>query len=146
MKRALAIDLGASTGRAVLGTLDAGRLSLRELHRFDNTPKTVSGALRWDLDALLREIKPALRTLAKEGGADAIGVDTWGVDYVLIDNVGQRVGLPVSYRDSRTTGIMAQAMAQLAAAALDSRRHAALGATIAQRALLAIAANARRRG
>jgi|SRR5476651_2233885 len=108
-----AIDLGASSGRVMLATFNtelAGtspRLHLKEIHRFPNHLKTVDGQDTWDLDALEQHIVTGLNRLDASGiQLDSIGVDTWGVDFVLIDKQGQRVGLPVAYRDKRTDGVM----------------------------------------
>lgn len=104
----LAIDLGASSGRAVLGELSSGRLALREVHRFANGPvEGPGGSMRWDLAGLEREIRRGLE-LAREqaGNLAGVGVDTWGVDYVLTDDAGRPVEPPFHYRDSRTDGVM----------------------------------------
>ena len=114
-RHCVAVDLGASSGRVMLARYDSEHrtLTLREIHRFVNCLQKTDGFDTWDIDSLENDIRLGLKKVCDEGiRIDSIGIDTWGVDYVLIDNVGQRVGLPVSYRDSRTTGIMAQAMAQ----------------------------------
>ncbi len=101
--RLLAFDLGASGGRAVLGTLDRGRLRLAELHRFVNGPIRRNGHWHWDTDRLWREILRALRLCGGRGiRPDSIGVDAWGVDFCLLDPKSQPVGLPFSYRDPHT--------------------------------------------
>ncbi len=99
----LACDLGADSGRLMLGTLDAGKLSLEELHRFPNGPVKTSGALHWNLDGLFNELKIGLKkAAAKSLPLASISSDSWGVDYVLYDERGLPM-LPVwSYRDSRT--------------------------------------------
>ena len=108
----LAIDLGASSGHAMLGTLADGRLSLREVHRFSNDPVRLAGRLQWDLPRLFFEIQTALNKAALEGLAlDAIGIDTWGVDYGLLDDAGHLLSDPVNYRDERTKGVMEKAFA-----------------------------------
>lgn len=104
----LAFDLGAESGRAVLGRFRDGRLSLTEIHRFPNRSLLLNGRLHWDIYALLAEIKKALGMCA---GADAsslesLAVDTWGVDFGLLAGDGTILGLPVSYRDPRTLGAM----------------------------------------
>ena len=114
-RHCVAVDLGASSGRVMLARYDSEHrtLTLREIHRFVNCLQKTDGFDTWDIDSLENDIRLGLKKVCDEGiRIDSIGIDTWGVDYVLIDNVGQRVGLPVSYRDSRTTGIMSQAMAQ----------------------------------
>ncbi len=101
--RLLAFDLGASGGRAVLGTLERGCLRLAELHRFANAPVRRGGHWHWDTDRLWREILHALRLCAGRGiRLDSIGFDAWGVDFCLLDAEGQPVGLPFSYRDPHT--------------------------------------------
>ncbi|WP_318378697.1 rhamnulokinase [Enterobacter sp.] len=115
VRHCVAVDLGASSGRVMLARFDAGTgtLTLREIHRFANCLQKVDGTDCWDIDTLEAEIRAGLAKVGGEGIAiDSIGIDTWGVDYVLIDNAGARVGLPVSYRDSRTDGVMAQAQQQ----------------------------------
>ena len=99
----LACDLGADSGRLMLGTLDAGKISLEELHRFPNGPVKTSGALHWNLDGLFNELKIGLKkAAAKNLPIASISSDSWGVDYVLYNENGQPV-LPVwCYRDSRT--------------------------------------------
>ena len=114
-RHCVAVDLGASSGRVMLARYDSEHrtLTLREIHRFVNCLQKTDGFDTWDIDSLENDIRLGLKKVCDEGiRIDSIGIDTWGVDYVLIDNVGQRVGLPVSYRDNRTTGIMAQAMKQ----------------------------------
>jgi rhamnulokinase len=107
-KKYLAFDFGASSGRAMLGTLADGKLSLRELHRFSNDPVTMNGRFIWDLPRLYYEIIAALKKAAGEG-IDAIGIDTWGVDYGLLDANGRLIGNPTNYRDTRTDGMMDEA-------------------------------------
>ncbi|WP_034945370.1 rhamnulokinase [Erwinia oleae] len=112
LRHSVAVDLGASSGRVMLARFDTltQRLSLREIHRFANCLKRVEGHDTWDVDALEAEIRFGLQKACDETPhIDSIGIDTWGVDYVLIDNAGNRVGLPFSYRDNRTDGVMAQA-------------------------------------
>ena len=102
----LGIDLGASSGRAMLGTLEGKKLTIREIHRFLNEPVTLCGRFVWDMPRLFHEIKQALLKLSRSGETvDAIGIDTWGVDYGLLDKNGHLLSLPVHYRDARTNGI-----------------------------------------
>ncbi|MGK9173658.1 rhamnulokinase [Yokenella regensburgei] len=115
-RHCVAVDLGASSGRVMLAcyATEQRMLTLREVHRFANYLEKKQGADCWDIDALEDEICLGLEKACAEGvKIDSIGIDTWGVDYVLIDKHGQRVGLPVSYRDHRTDGIMARAQAAL---------------------------------
>jgi len=104
----LAIDLGASNGRAMLGILDGGALELREIHRFANDPVRVHGCLYWDALRLFHEIKTGLSKCAAAGHSDiaSVGIDTWGVDYCLLDKDGHLIANPRHYRDSRTRGIL----------------------------------------
>jgi rhamnulokinase len=98
-----AIDLGASGGRLMLGEYNGERLKLSEIHRFPNDPVTLNGVLYWDFPRLFHEIKEGFRKIANEKiKLDGIGIDTWGVDYGLLDRRGQLLGLPVHYRDERT--------------------------------------------
>jgi rhamnulokinase len=107
--RLVAIDLGASSGRAILGTL-GDTLQLQEAHRFPNGPTDDEGTLRWEFDHLWDGIKEGIRQSAQmaDGPIDSIGVDTWGVDYGLIGHDGELLEPPVHYRDSRTDGTMAR--------------------------------------
>ncbi len=123
----LAMDFGASSGRAMLGTLEDGRLNLRELHRFSNDPVELAGRLQWDLPRLFFEIKQSLNKAAREGVRIAsIGIDTWGVDYGLLDARGRLLGDPVHYRDRRTDGRMEEAFARVAKEEIYARTGLAL--------------------
>jgi rhamnulokinase len=103
----LAFDLGAESGRAMVGRLRAGSLELRELHRFANGPVHEGATLRWDFPRLRHEMRRALEQIeADSERPDSIGVDTWGCDYGLIDRHGELVGNPYCYRDARTDGVM----------------------------------------
>lgn len=105
MPKFLAIDLGAESGRLILGELASGRLTTTEVHRFPNDPVTHSGSLHWDVLRLWFEIQRGLCNL--NGTAiDGIAVDSWGVDYALLDERGELLGNPYHYRDSRTTGMV----------------------------------------
>jgi rhamnulokinase len=104
----LAIDLGAASGRAVLGSLGANGLELHEVHRFTYAPRRVAGHLRWDAARLFEGVRAALglaRATAADMEVDVIsaGVDSWGVDYGLVDERGKLVEDPVCYRDERTS-------------------------------------------
>lgn len=105
-KRILAIDFGASSGRAILGTFDGEKLSLKEVHRFTNDPVTVNGTVYWDVLRLYHEIKQGIIKAKAEGGFDSIGIDTWGVDFGLIDSEGRLIENPIHYRDLRTKGLV----------------------------------------
>ena len=102
----LGFDFGASSGRAMLGTLADGKIEIQEIHRFSNDPVTLGGRFVWDVPRLFYEMKQALLKLSRMGvQVDAIGIDTWGVDYGLLDKNGHLLGLPVNYRDDRTLGM-----------------------------------------
>ena len=103
----LAIDLGASSGRGIIGSFDGERLALEENHRFPNEPVTIAGQFTWDMLRIFHEIKEAIRKCALSDDRDiaSIGIDTWGVDYGLLDKNGHLLGNPVHYRDMRTAGI-----------------------------------------
>ena len=106
----LGFDFGASSGRAMLGVFDGKKLELSELHRFSNDPVTLGGRFVWDIQRLFFEMKEALLKAARAGIAiDAIGIDTWGVDYGLLDKNGALLGIPTHYRDARTDGILDKA-------------------------------------
>lgn len=104
-KKILAFDFGASSGRAMLAELTDGKLKMNEIHRFSNDPVLVNGVLYWDTLRLFFEIKQAI-IKAKKIGFDAIGIDTWGVDFGLLDSEGNLLQNPVHYRDERTENIM----------------------------------------
>jgi rhamnulokinase len=103
----VAIDLGAESGRSILGTLRDGKLSVAELHRFPNEIKHISGHLRWDAEGLLANIKEGLRGAARSTiRPESVAVDTWGVDFGFLRSDGTLLESPCSYRDSRTNGMM----------------------------------------
>jgi rhamnulokinase len=102
MVRVAAIDLGASSGRIVIGDGTDRGFSLREVHRFPNQPRLVGGVLRWDARALFAGICDGLRAAAADGHLDAVSVDGWAVDYGLLDGDGDLVADPASYRDPRS--------------------------------------------
>jgi rhamnulokinase len=108
MSHYLAFDLGAESGRALLGSLSGGKLAVEELHRFPNTPVRVLGALYWDTLRLWHEIQHGIGVAARERNLalDGIGIDTWGVDYGLLGADGMLIDNPRHYRDSRTNGMM----------------------------------------
>jgi rhamnulokinase len=106
MRRYLAVDIGAESGRAMLGSLGGGALTIEELHRFPNTPVRVRGALYWDALRLFHEIQEGLAIGRQRGDLAGIGVDTWGVDFALLDDDGALIDNPRHYRDARTTGMM----------------------------------------
>ena len=107
-KRYLAFDLGAESGRAILGHLEGGRLSLEEVHRFPNTPVRLPTGLYWDALRLFHEMEQGLMLVSQrtQGALDGIAVDTWGVDFALLGVDGALVDNPRHYRDPRNDGIM----------------------------------------
>src|SRR5256714_7176125 len=107
----IAVDLGAGSGRVFLAGLHGSEFLFQQIQRFHYAPSFSSGHLRWDLPSIFAEIKEGLRkaaTRARELGREiqSIGVDSWGVDYGLIDADGQLIELPICYRDERTHGVM----------------------------------------
>lgn len=104
-RRVLCFDFGASGGRAMLALYDGERITLNEVHRFRNEHITVNGTVYWDVLRLFHEIKTGLVKGHQAGGYECIGIDTWGVDYGIIDENGFLIGNPVQYRDRRTDGI-----------------------------------------
>ena len=104
-KKILAFDFGASSGRAMLSEIKDGKLIIEEIHRFSNDPVSVNGHLYWDVLRLFHEIKQGILKANTAGGFDCIGIDTWGVDFGLLDKNGQLIANPVHYRDVRTEGM-----------------------------------------
>ena len=110
----LAIDLGAESGRTMLGTLDDGKLTLTETHRFPNGPVRLPEGLHWDVLCLWAEIKAGIANTVESGVKLAsLGVDTWGVDFALLDKNGELLGNPYHYRDARTDGMIDEAFRQM---------------------------------
>ena len=109
MKRVLAFDFGASSGRAILGSFDGEKITLNEVHRFSNDPVSVGGTFYWDVLRLFHEIKQGILKAKQAGGFDSIGIDTWGVDFGLIDKKGYLLENPVHYRDKRNQGMIEEA-------------------------------------
>lgn len=112
----IAVDLGAGSGRVFLAGVDPGEFLLEEIHRFQYPPREVDGHLRWNFSHIFSEIKTGLKTAgerSRELGRPvaSIGVDSWGVDYGLIDNDGELIGDPVCYRDDRTANAMERVFA-----------------------------------
>lgn len=106
-KNCLAVDIGASSGRLILGSLKEGKLNLEEIHRFENCILEKNGHFCWDIDGLFNEIKVGIKKCYKKGIEPvSIGIDTWAVDFVLLDENDQLLTDAVAYRDSRTDGIM----------------------------------------
>ena len=106
--KVLAFDLGASSGRAILGIYENGKLEMEEIHRFSNDPVMVNGTLYWDILRLFFEIKTGLSKCVTAGHKDieSIAIDTWGVDFGLLDKDGRLLENPIHYRDSRVDDMM----------------------------------------
>lgn len=111
----LGVDLGAESGRVVAGLFDGQRVRLEELHRFANGAVSVGGTLRWDVLRLWSEIQNGLSLGATKFGADiaSVGVDTWGVDYVLMTRTNEMLGAPYHYRDVRSRGMLNHALTRV---------------------------------
>lgn len=111
MVKVLGFDYGASSGRAMLGTFDGNKITLEEVHRFSNDPVKVHGTLYWDILRLYHELKTGIIECRKKGHSDisAIGIDTWGVDFGLLDEEGRLLQNPIHYRDKRTDDMMQKA-------------------------------------
>ncbi|WP_405063416.1 rhamnulokinase [Kribbella sp. NBC_01505] len=112
MKRVAAVDLGASSGRVMLGEVGPDLLNLTEINRFWNGPVDLRGTLHWDILHLYRSLLDGLHTA---GPVDSIGIDSWAVDYGLLDADGHLLGNPVHYRDSRTDGAMERVLQAVSA-------------------------------
>lgn len=110
----LAIDLGASSGRAILGQIDNSRLHLNEIHRFDNRPVLLPDGLHWNVLSIYQEILSSI-TKAKNisKNVNSLGIDAWGLDFALLDARGSLIEIPFHYRDHRTQGMMAKAFQRI---------------------------------
>lgn len=108
-----AIDLGAESGRVIVGEISDDGVDLQEAHRFVNRPVRLPDGLRWDLPGLLRDVLDGLAAAAASRGLCGIGVDAWGVDYGLLDDRGRLLGLPFHYRDPRTDGMLERAFQRI---------------------------------
>ena len=104
--RVAAVDLGATSGRIMAGTVSAETLQLEEAHRFPNGAVRARGSLFWDVLGIHREMLAGLRKVAATGGLEAIGIDSWAIDYGLLDRDGVLLGNPYSHRDRRTDGVL----------------------------------------
>lgn len=108
--RMVAVDIGAESGRVVAAEFDGERLSLGEASRFRNIPLQVAGSLHWDADRVREDV---LAGLGAAGAFQSVGIDTWGVDFGLLDGSGNLMGNPVHYRDERTRGMIEEASARV---------------------------------
>jgi rhamnulokinase len=108
----LAIDLGAESGRVIAGLWDGERMGMEEVHRFRNGPVHVNGTMRWDVLRLWAEIQNGIAIARRRFGKSivSLGVDTWGVDFALMSQTGELLGMPFHYRDPRTRGMMSKTL------------------------------------
>ena len=107
----LAVDLGAESGRVLLGRFDGDRVSLEEVHRFPNVPARVGGGLYWDVLRIFGDVKAGLAKAAKEADLTGVAVDSWGANFALLDRDGELLSNPRNYRDPRTDGMLEKAFA-----------------------------------
>lgn len=112
-KKLLAADFGASSGRVMAGSFDGSCLQISQLHRFSNDPVWLGDTMYWDFLRLFHELKAGIRRSKDLGGADSIGVDTWGVDFGLVGTDGHLLENPVHYRDGRTFGMLEEGFLRL---------------------------------
>ncbi|MGP3757353.1 rhamnulokinase [Streptomyces sp. IBSNAI001] len=108
-----AVDLGATSGRVITGRVGPGELVLTEAHRFANTPVRLPDGLHWDVLALHQGMLDGLRAAARRGPVTSVGIDTWAVDYGLLDSDGSLLGLPYHYRDERNTPAAEKVLARI---------------------------------
>lgn len=116
----LAFDLGASNGRAIIGKFKNNNIELQEVHRFSNDPVKVHNNLYWDVLSLLEEIKTGIYKAANKtnNNIDSLGIDTWGVDYAILNHKDKLLTNPYCYRDSRTDGLLDEVINKLSASKL----------------------------
>jgi Sugar (pentulose and hexulose) kinases len=112
-KKILAFDYGASSGRGIIGEYDGTKIELKEVHRFSNDPVIVGETMYWDILRLFFEMKQGMVRAKLAGGFDSIAVDTWGVDFGLLDARGDLLENPVHYRDERTVGMIEKALEKI---------------------------------
>ena len=112
-KKLLAFDYGASSGRGIIGEFDGNKITLKEVHRFSNDPVIIGETMYWDVLRLFFEMKQGMTKAKLAGGFDSIAVDTWGVDFGLIDENGNLLENPVHYRDERTVGMIEKALERI---------------------------------
>ena len=109
----VACDLGAESGRVIAGRLCSGKLTFEEIHRFPNGPVNVDGSLHWDVANIFDELKIGLQKIADRNlSVVSLSVDSWGVDYVLVDEDGEMLAQPFNYRDARTDSTFPAAIEQ----------------------------------
>jgi rhamnulokinase len=113
-KSYIGVDLGAESGRVMLGTVSDGGIIVKEIHRFENGPVERDGSMRWDVDRILSEVGTGIhRVVTEVDDVVGIGIDSWGVDFGLLDGDGELIEAPYHYRDSRTDGMMEKAFAMM---------------------------------
>ena len=112
-KTVLAFDLGASSGRAIVGEYNKGQLHLEEIYRFPHEPMILDGKMHWHIDFLFTAIKTAISKATDEYHIDSLAIDTWGVDYGLLDGSGRLIEPPVHYRDLRTKGMTEEVLKRI---------------------------------
>ena len=120
-RRVVAVDLGATSGRVMVARVgvDPDVLELEEVHRFPNgAVRDQHGSLRWDISRIRREVLAGIKLAAESGPVDGIGIDSWAIDYGLIDADGELLGDPFSHRDSRTDGVAERVVAKIGEEAL----------------------------
>jgi len=113
-----AVDLGASGGRVMAGQVGATGVQLHEVYRFPNEPVAAGGTLYWDILRLYAEVRHGLELAARRFALAGLGIDSWGVDFGLLDASGTLLGNPVHYRDARTAGVPDRVHAAVPAAEL----------------------------
>lgn len=114
MKYHLAIDIGASSGRHILGYMENGKLKIEEIYRFENSINKIGDEYCWDIKGLFNEVKSGIKRCKEIGKIPtSIGIDTWGVDFVLLDDKDEMLGNAVAYRDDRTEGMMEEALKKI---------------------------------
>ncbi len=112
-KQVLAFDFGASSGRAIIGTLEDGKIKMEEVHRFSNDPVIIGKTMYWDTLRQFFEIKQGIIKAKQKGGFESIGIDTWGVDFGLLDDQGVLLESAVHYRDDRTLGMQEEVFKEI---------------------------------
>ena len=108
MKNFLAVDIGASSGRHILGRIVDGKITTEEVFRFENRQLRLNGHDCWDIDRLVDSVKVGIDAAMAKAPVESIGLDTWGVDFVLLDANGERCSDAVAYRDPRPAGADAE--------------------------------------
>lgn len=116
--RVAAVDLGATSGRVMSGRISRDRVEINELHRFPNGAVRVREGLFWDVLGIHREVLAGVRQVARTGPLHGIGIDSWAIDYGLVDRDGVLLGSPFSHRDARTDGVAEKVVAEIGAAEL----------------------------